>query len=110
MALYLVVRHQKAPQQTFHNIWMDDELLTSIQTTLEVGELCRQEMNLNHVVYIHRCGYLDYPPVICCSVHITDVEEIGGWIIVKFGNQTPLDFTPPVPPVQGQNNYFAPPP
>lgn len=114
MALYLVVRHPLAPQ-AFQNVW-ENELLMSIQTTLEIGNLCSEAMAENHWVYIHRCGhccgYEDYPPVICCSVHVANVAEIGGRIIVEFRDQTPLNIQPrtPPPPAEGQNSYEAPPP
>jgi hypothetical protein len=110
MALYLVVRHRQNPNQPFHNIWLDDELLKSIQTTPEIGEFCSKAKVQNHLVYIHRCGYEDYSPVICCSAHVGDVAEIGGWIIVEFRDQTRLNITPPEPPlVRGQNSYESPP-
>jgi hypothetical protein len=40
LSLYLVVRHPQNPHQTFENRWEDDELLTSIQTTLEIANRC----------------------------------------------------------------------
>ena len=85
MALYLVVRHPQNPRQTFENRWQDNELLTSIQTTLEIGNRCREAMAQNQWVYIHRCGYNGYEPMICCAVHVAAVEEIGSWIIVTQG-------------------------
>jgi hypothetical protein len=113
-ALYLVVRHRKNPQQPFQNIWLDDELLTSIQTTLEISELCRKEKEANYRVFIHRCSYEDChedcPPIICCSVNVMDVAEIGGWIIVEFGDQTLVNSVPTVQPIRHQNYYFAPSP
>jgi hypothetical protein len=110
MALFLVVRHRKNPKQPFENVWQDDELLTSIQTTVKIGELCKKEQNAKRQVYVHRCGYEDFPPVICCSVQIADVAEVGGWIIVEFREQKRLDGVPPVPPIRHQNHYVAPSP
>jgi hypothetical protein len=109
-ALYLVVRHQQNPQQPFHNVWLDDELLASIQTTLEISELCNKEKKANHLVYIHRCGYEDCPPMICCSVNVMNVAEIGGWIVVEFSEQARLEIVPTVQPIRHQNYYFAPSP
>jgi hypothetical protein len=113
MALYLVVRHRLA-DPTFENVWQDrsDDLLTSIQTTVEIGNLCAAEQALNLLVYIHRCGFEHCPPTICCSVHVAEVAVIGGAIIVEFRDQTPLNIAPgaPPPPGQGQSYYHAPPP
>jgi|ERR1017187_5747487 hypothetical protein len=115
MALYLVVHHHQDRQQPFHNIWLDndDELLKSIQTKFEIGELCRQEMDMNHRVYIHRCGCLDLGirPMICCSVLVADVAVIGGRVIVEFRDQKRLlNSTPsePPPPDEGQSYYQDP--
>jgi hypothetical protein len=109
-ALYLVVRHRQNPQQPFQNIWLDDERLASIQTTLEISELCKKEKDLNQQVYIHRCGYENHSPIICCSAHVADVAEIGGWNIVEFEDQTLLNSMPTVQPIRHQNYYFAPSP
>jgi hypothetical protein len=110
MALHLVVRHKKNPRQPFQNIWLDDELLASIQTTLKISELCYKEKESNHQVYIHRCGYEDCPPTICCSTKVANVTEVGGWIVVEFSEQTRLEFMPTEQPVRHQNHYFAPSP
>jgi hypothetical protein len=109
MALYLVVRHQQK-RQTFHNIWLNDELLTSIETTLKIGRLCRTEKDMNHRVYIHRCGYGDWPPIICCSVCIAEVTPTDNPQRVKilFRDQTQLNDVPIVKPKQHQNYYFEP--
>jgi hypothetical protein len=111
MALYLVVRYPSAPQ-TFHNVWRDnsDELLESIQTTTEIGNRCIEAMAQNQWVYIHRCRHNGCEPMICCAVHVADVEEIGGRIIVTFRDQTgltPPNSTPrePPPPGEGDNSY-----
>jgi len=110
MALYLVVRHPQNPHQTFANRWENDELLTSIQTTIEIANLCTEARAQNQWVYIHRCGYNGVEPKICCAVHVADVEEAGGWIIVTFRDQTgltPPNSTPrePPPPDDGDNSY-----
>ena len=112
MALYLVVRHPQNPAQTFHNIWQDDDLLISIQTTLKIGKRCMDAKAQNQLVYIHRCRYGVCPPTICCSVHVAVVAYIGGLIIVEFRNQTrltPLNITPPEQP-GGRSSYDNDPP
>jgi len=111
MALYLVVRHPQNPHQTFENRWENDELLTSIQTTIEIANLCTEARAQNQWVYIHRCGYNGVEPKIkpkiCCAVHVADVEEAGGWIIVNFTDQTRLVNSTPSepPPNEGDNSY-----
>ena len=115
MKLYLVVRHRQNPQQLWLNIWQDDvndEQLTSIETTLEIGNLCNEEKNRNHLVYIHRCGYEDYPPMICCSACVAEVTATDNANRVKilFREQTTLNSPPIIQPVRHQNYYFAPPP
>jgi hypothetical protein len=112
MALYLVVRHRQNLTQRFHNVWQNDDLLTSIQTTLEIGKLCMDAKAQKQWVYIHRCRYGVCPPTICCSVHVAVVADIGGLIIVEFRDQTPLNIAPgaPPPPEQGQSYYRRPPP
>ena len=108
MALYLVIRHKKNPRQPFQNIWLDDELLASIQTTLKISELCNNEKISKHPVYIHRCGYKDCPPMICCSANVANVAEVGGWIVVEFSDQIRLEIVPTEQPIQHQNYYLAP--
>jgi hypothetical protein len=69
---------------TFRNLRQNesDDLPASIQTTVKIGNLCSAKKSLNHLMYIHRCGFGDCPPKICCSVHVSKVEAIGGWIMV----------------------------
>ncbi len=42
MALYVVLHHQKDEHQPWVNAWLDDQLIEAIQTTNEIGELCRR--------------------------------------------------------------------
>ena len=112
MALYLVVRHPlDARRSRFDNEWLNDEL-TSITTTPEIGMLCRAAMARNDLVYIHRCGWDDYVPTVCCSVHVAEVNAIGELPQVRFRDQTLLNIVPgvPPPPGPGDNYYHAPPP
>ena len=42
--LYLVVRPRQNPEQTFRNEWLDDDRLESIETSIEIGEQCKEAM------------------------------------------------------------------
>lgn len=112
MALYLVVHHRQDPHQTFRNIWQNDGLLTSIQTTLAIGELCSKEKDMNNRVYIHRCGCrtLGFRPMICCSVRVAEVTISHEQAEVQFEDQREVNCRTKVQPEPGQSNYSAPPP
>jgi len=108
MPLYVVVHHQADEKQPWVNAWLNDELIEAIQTTKEIGKQCRQAKEQGELVFVHRCGWLDNPPVICCSAEIEDVAEIDkATTLVKFLNPTPLNHSSPRTPVRGQNFYVS---
>jgi hypothetical protein len=108
MPLYLVVHHQADEKQPWVNAWLNDELIEAIQTTKEIGRLCRQAKERNEQVFVHRCGWLDNQAMICCSAKIEDVADIdNSTSLVTFVNPVPLDLPPPQTAVRYQNFYIS---
>lgn len=106
--LYVVVRHRNNPDQTFTNSWLDDGRLEAITTTIEIGRLCQLAMDGGDRVCVHRCGWADACPTICCSATVVGVDSIDKHdSLVRFGDQRVLDMNPPVAPHEGQSFYFA---
>jgi hypothetical protein len=106
MHLYLVVRHPQNPEQTWANSWLDNERLESITTPTRIGHLCLDALEQSQRVFIHRCGWGDAHPVICCSaVVVQSVELDPHTFFVTFGKQQVLNGVPPVIPHSGQSYY-----
>lgn len=106
MSLYVVLHHQQDENQPWVNAWLNDQLIEAIQTTMEIGRLCRQAKERGEQVFVHRCGWLENPPMICCSASIEDVAEIdNSTTLVRFAGSTSLDEIPPRTPIRGQNFY-----
>src|SRR6185436_10298199 len=100
--LYVVVRHRRDPDQRFVNSWLDDEQLEAITTTHEIGQLCQDGQQRSERVCVHRCGWSDTRPTICCSVSVVRVDSVDGWTsLVRFADQQVLDMLPPVTPHRG---------
>jgi hypothetical protein len=108
MNLYVVVHHQQDNNQPWVNAWLNDQLIEAIQTTNEIGRMCRQAKARGERVFVHRCGWAEWRPVICCSA---EVEEVGvidnSTMLVRFREASPLNNNPPTVPGQGQNFYLA---
>ena len=108
MALYLVLHHRKDGNQPWVNAWLDDELIEAIQTTREIGELCARAKVRGERVFVHRCGWGECPPVVCCSAEVGEVATIDkGTALVRFAAAARLDQGPVRMPVRGQNYYVA---
>ena len=77
-------------------------------TTIEIGRLCQQAQARGDRVFVHRCGWGDACPIICCSAAIIGVDSIDKHeSLVRFGEQQVLDISPLVSPQAGQSFYFA---
>jgi hypothetical protein len=108
MPLYVVVHHRKDENQPWVNAWLSDQLIEAIQTTTEIGDLCREAKRLRERVLVHRCGWGELSPTICCSAEVEEVNGIDkSTALVRFTSVTPLNGTPPRSPVRGQNYYRA---
>src|ERR1017187_5327247 len=108
--LYVVVRHKRDPDQSFVNSWLDDERLEAITTTPEIGRFCLDAQQGGEAVCVHRCGWADVRPTVCCSVSVVRVDSVDKRTsLVSFGDQQVLDISPPVTPHPGQCFYFAEP-
>jgi hypothetical protein len=106
--LYLVVRPRQNPDQTFRNIWLDDDRLQSIETTIEIGEHCKEAMTTDKRVYVHRCGFETSAPCISCSALVVESSQITQSLyFVKFANHSLIGAVPSFSPSQGTNHYFA---
>ena len=106
--LYLVVRPRQNPDQTFKNVWLNDDRLDSIETTLELGETCRISMKNGDRIYMHRCRFDNFPPCITCSALVVESLQIGQSLyLVRFAEHKLIGEAPKVSPPQGTNYYFA---
>ena len=106
MALYVVLHHRSAESQPWANAWLDDQLIEAIQTTNEIGVLCRQAEARKERVFVHRCGWGECPPVISCSAEVEDVGKIdGSTVLVRFSSAVTVGTEPSYRPEKGQNFY-----
>jgi hypothetical protein len=88
------------------NSWLDDERLEAITTTVEIGQLCRDAMEKDERVFIHRCGWGSLQPSVCCSASVAKVSGIDQrTTFVIFRPQHVPRGTPSVSPHPGQNYY-----
>ena len=108
MALYLVLRHRQAADQAYKNVWLDDGLIGAIETPSEIGELCSKAKDRGERVFVHRCGWEEIPPVVCCSAKVEEVcDGYKSNVFVTFTDAVVVEQSPPVTPVRGQNYYLA---
>ena len=106
MPLYVVVHHRSDERQPWINAWLNDQLIEAIQTTKEIGRLCFQAKKRGEQLFVHRCGWQENAPVICCSAKVEDVAEIDkSTSLVRFADQISLNLAPPRTPARGQNFY-----
>ena len=73
--MHVAVHHQRVKNRPWANAWLSDVLIEAIQTTNEIGNLCRQEGRFERV-YVHRCGWQEPPPVVCCSADVVEIAFI----------------------------------
>jgi hypothetical protein len=107
-SLYVVVRHRRDSDQRFANAWLDDGRLEAITTTVQIGQFCRDAQQRRARVCVHRCGWADERPTVCCSASVVRVDSADKQTsLVGFGDQQALDMSPPVTPHSGQCFYFA---
>jgi hypothetical protein len=109
MNLYVVVHHQQDPDQKWVNSWLDDDRLESITTPAEIGEYCLNAMKKGERVFVHRCGWGDASPIVCCSVKViqsADLYDNKTWL-VKFGDPQILGTETPQAAYPGLNFYWA---
>ena len=108
MALYVVLHHQQDEKQIWVNAWLNDQLIEAIQTTNEIGGMCCRAKERSERVYVHRCGWQEWPPAICCSAEVEEVASVDdSTMLVRFANPAPLNGAPLRVPVKGQNFYAA---
>ena len=108
MPLYIVLHHQKDANQPWVNAWLSDDLIHAIQTTNDIGELCRSAKSRNERVFVHRCRWGESAPIVCCSVDVDTIEPIDKrTVLVTFTGPSIQDCDPPRQPVRGQNFYLA---
>jgi hypothetical protein len=106
MPLYIVVRHPDK-EQKWRNFWQGD-LLDWIETNGKVAGLCERAKNANEDVFVHRCLWDEASPLICCSVKVQKIEQVGQELWqVDFTDQKPLQREPPRRPDKGDNFYQA---
>ena len=108
MPLHVVVHHQQDKNQPWVNAWLNDDLIEAIQTTREIGTLCQNAKAGGERVCVHRCGWGDLSPVICCSALVEDVGAIDkSTALVRFADARPLNERPSRSPAKGQNFYLV---
>jgi len=108
MALYLVLRHPRNPEQVWSNSWQpDNRLVDAIMTTREVARLCEEAHSGNEYVYIHRCAWAGDSPEITCRSKISRVDPVDRDWLISFETPDPMAVIPSVHPQQGDNYYHA---
>jgi hypothetical protein len=108
MIVHLVVHHRNDPHQPWVNSWLDDEKLEAIQTTTDIGRMCRDLLKERISVRVHRCAWNDNPPIVCCKALVADASEIdrATWL-VRFTGQETLIEQPASVIGRGINYYLA---
>jgi hypothetical protein len=101
MALYIVVHHPCDPHQPYANEWDRDQLLRSFQTTPGFVRQHTEALRPGERIFIHRCGWGDSPPVICCSVKVQEVTPY----FVRVSDVRLMNETPPMHPMPGCGHY-----
>jgi hypothetical protein len=106
MSLFVVLHHRDDKEQPWVNAWLDDTTIEAIRTTKEIGQKCSRIKASSDRVFVHRCGYREHPPVICCSAEVTEVATIDkSTVLVTFSSPLPVKKEPPFSPVKHQNFY-----
>ncbi len=104
--LYVVVHHRRDSSQPFQNSWLDDNCLDAITTTKEIGDLCAMEKLQGKRIFVHRCGWANALPTICCSVLVAEIDSIGKRAsLVGFSNPIVMNLPPNKSPLLGQSFY-----
>jgi hypothetical protein len=105
-SLFVVLHHRDDADQPWANEWMDDEIVTMISTTREIGRLCEAQRRSDDWVYVHRCGWGENGPRITCKVKVSSVMEVDrGLSLVKCESATLVGSIPSVHPSTGTNCY-----
>ena len=112
MAFYIVVHHPDDPSPTrWANDWDDEGLLRAITTPRVVAARCSLARDQGERLFVHRCAWGGVPPIICCSVQVSEIQNIDrDTALVRFSEAKCVDAEPLMPAHQGQNSYDAPPP
>jgi hypothetical protein len=107
MDLYIVVHHKVDPERPWPNEWLDDDRLSVITTTTEIGTLCNEARRRQERVFVHRCAWGSFAPTICCSVEVERVDVIDRRTsLVTFVDAAVVGRPPPQMPGRGTNYYF----
>lgn len=103
---HIVVRHPRA-EQKWVNAWRNGTgpEMDAITTDEEVATHCKDAKRRNQRVRFHRCAHSTFPAVVCSEATVKDVQPVGGYYMVSFGEQLPLDEEPSYQPRPGQNWY-----
>jgi hypothetical protein len=111
MSLYIIVRHQRDPDQPWKNDWLDSAksdpaLLDYIFTTPQLAALCDAERRNQNEVFVHRCQFQNSPRIVCCSARVAAVNLVTN--PVTFSNHAGINLAPRMRANQGQIHYMWP--
>jgi hypothetical protein len=109
MTLYVVLRHPLQEKPPWKNKWVKgNQLIWTIQTTNEIGAMCREAKERGERVYVHRCGWKGSRPVVCCSAEVAAIAAVNTTTtLVQFASPIGLNQKPPRRPVKHQNYYLV---
>jgi len=107
MSFYIVVRDRRNPVQRWSNVWMDDNCIKSITTTLEIAKRCDAIRQRNETLRVHRTQRNGNPAAISCECRVAMVTYGKRSARVEFKDSRPLNLRPPMKPDRGQNCYDA---
>ena len=104
--LHLVVHHRRDSHQPWVNHWIDNDLLGTITTTQKIGLLCEDARIKGASIKVHRCGWGDEPPVICCKARVVRAVAVDkSSFLVEFSSMVSGE-RPAGSPKPGQNFYI----
>jgi hypothetical protein len=105
--LHIVVHHRRDSRQPWSNQWLDDDRLGAITTTREIADLCAEAMGQKEEIVVHRCGWGDFAPFLCCVAEVTGVAQIDKRDSLVTFLPRPTGVSPQMSPHPGQNYYWA---
>jgi hypothetical protein len=105
MALYVVLRHPRNPEQVWSNGWRpDDRLVDAIMTNGDVAPLCEQARATGEYVYVHRCAWGGADPAITSRAKVESGAKIDLDFYVRFSEPESVSATPRVRPPESDRS------
>ena len=91
MALHVVLHHRQDADQPWVNAWLDDDLIEAIQTTTEIGHLCRRAKERGERVSPELCAACRRPIGSAAALSLIDGNRVhdrpDNDCLIRHGNR-----------------------